>query len=106
MNLSQCFDILEIDRNVESVTFEDAKAAYRLLVQIWHPDKYCHNQKLFDFATAKMKEINAAWEQVEEYFKSGAASVIKRVTQDDTDDYRFGVSEALRGFRNRRFGFF
>ena len=106
MTLSQCLDILELPRNVESVSLEEAKVAYRMLVQVWHPDKYCHNQKLFDFATAKMKEINSAWELVEANFKSGAASAIKRVTQDDTDDYRTEISEVLRGFINRRFGFY
>ena len=106
MNLSQCLDILELSPDVSSVTFEDAKAAHRIMVQVWHPDRYNHNDKLRIKATEKMQQINAAWSQIVEYFKDGAASAIERVSQDVTDDYRLGVSEALRGFHNRRFGFF
>lgn len=106
MNLCQCLDILELPPDLASVTFEDAKAAHRIMVQVWHPDRYGHNEKLHARATVKMAKINAAWEQVEEYFKGDTASAIIRVSQDDTDDYRLGVSEVLRGFHNRRFGFF
>ena len=106
MNICQCLDILELPSDVGSVTYEDAKSAYRLLAQVWHPDRYGHNEKLHVRATEKMQQINAAWSQIEEYFKSGATSAIQRLSQDDADDYRLGVSEALRGFHNRRFGFF
>lgn len=68
MNIERCFEILEISPDS---AYEDAKAAYRLLVQVWHPDKHAHNEKLHAKATSKMKEINAVWSDVEEYFKSG-----------------------------------
>lgn len=58
MNLYQSFEILEISSDVN---YEEAKAAYRLLVQVWHPDKHSHNDKLHAKATNKIKEINAAW---------------------------------------------
>jgi hypothetical protein len=70
MNLSQCLDILELPPDVGSVTYEDAKAAHRIMVQVWHPDRYGHNEALHARATAKMQEINSAWEQVEHYFMS------------------------------------
>jgi len=106
MTIYQCLSILEVPNDLGTVTFKDAKEAYRLIVQFYHPDRYGHSEKLQARATTKMQEINAAWKQVEEYFKSGAMTAIERVTQDDTDDYRTEISEALRGFYNRRFGFF
>ena len=106
MNFAQCCDILEVDHDLSSVTYQDLKAAHRIMVQVWHPDRYGHNEKLHARATTKMQLINEAWGWVEENFNSGATSVIERVTQDDTDDYRSEISEALRGFYKRRVGFF
>jgi len=106
MNLSQCLDILELPRDVSSVTFEEAKEAYRLLVQVWHPDKYGHNEKLRTKATSKMQEINAAWSQVEDYFKSGTATAIQRVSQGDMVIGRSSPGQVIRDFYARRYGYF
>ncbi len=70
MNLNRNFDVLEISSDA---TFEDAKAAYRLMVQVWHPDKHAHNEKLQAKATSKIKEINRAWLEVEAHFLNGGA---------------------------------
>ena len=69
-NLKRCFTLIDIPPNA---TFDEAKAAYRQLVQVWHPDKHAHNEKLQAKATSKIKEINAAWLEVEAYFKNGGA---------------------------------
>ena len=109
MNLCECLNILELPPDLDAVTYEDVKSAHRIMVQVWHPDRYNHNEKLHARATVKMQLINEAWGQIAEHFRSGASSEIMRVKPedtDDTDDYRLGVSEALRGFHNRRFGFF
>ncbi len=106
MNFAQCCNILEVNDNLSTVTYQDLKAAHRIMVQVWHPDRFGHSEKLLARATTKMQLINEAWGWVEENFKSGAASAIKRQTQDETADYRTEISEALRGFYNRRFGFF
>ena len=82
MNLSLCLDILDLPREIATVTFEEAKAAYRLIVQFWHPDRYSHNEKLYIKASDKMKEINAAWGEVESHFKSSnSGGVIARYEQ-------------------------
>lgn len=70
MNLNRCFEILEISPDA---TYEEAKAAYRLMSQVWHPDKHAHSEQLHAKATNKIKEINAAWSQIEDYFKNGAS---------------------------------
>lgn len=70
MNITRCFEILEISPDA---TYEEAKTAYRLMCQVWHPDKYNHSEQLHAKATTKIKEINAAWSQIEEYFKNAAS---------------------------------
>lgn len=67
MNISRCFEILEVPPHA---TYEEAKAAYRIMCQVWHPDKYHHNEQLHAKASSKIKEINAAWSQIEDYFKN------------------------------------
>ena len=49
------------------------KQAYRELVRKYHPDKYA-NTDLADMANEKMKEINAAYEQIQEMRRSGTHS--------------------------------
>ncbi|NVN97606.1 J domain-containing protein [Candidatus Nomurabacteria bacterium] len=69
-DLKRCFDILEIS---SSASHEEAKVAYRLMCQVWHPDKYTHSEQLHTKATSKIKEINDAWSHLEEFFKNGAS---------------------------------
>ena len=55
---------------------EEIKLAYRELVHKYHPDKYVGTD-LADMATEKMKEINAAYEEIQQMRKqqaSGAGS--------------------------------
>jgi len=59
-NMRRCCEILEIRPNASP---DEAKQAFRDLVNIWHPDKYSHNPRLMEKADLKLKEINWAWEQ-------------------------------------------
>lgn len=54
----------------ETATDEEIKKAYRELVKKYHPDKYADNP-LADVAAEKMKEINAAYEQITKDRKAG-----------------------------------
>ncbi len=47
----------------ESASDEEIKKAYRDLARKYHPDNY-HDNPLADLAQEKMKEINAAYEQI------------------------------------------
>ena len=47
----------------ETATDEDIKKAYRNLARKYHPDNY-HDNPLADLAQEKMKEINAAYEEI------------------------------------------
>lgn len=48
---------------LESATDEEIKKAYRDLARKYHPDNY-HDNPLADLAQERMKEINAAYEQI------------------------------------------
>lgn len=64
------YKILGVNRNDDDETI---KQAYRELVRKYHPDKYA-NTDLADMATEKMKEVNAAYEQIQAERKSGTSS--------------------------------
>lgn len=54
----------------ETATDEEIKKAYRELVKKYHPDKYADNP-LAEVAAEKMKEINAAYDQITKDRKAG-----------------------------------
>ena len=53
-----------------TATDEEVKAAYRALARKYHPDKY-QDSDLKDVASEKMKEVNAAYETIQQ-MRSGA----------------------------------
>ena len=56
----------------ETATDEEIKRAYRELARKYHPDNY-HDNPLADLAQEKMKEINAAYEEIAK-MRSGGRS--------------------------------
>ena len=57
----------------ESATDEEVKRAYRELARKYHPDNY-HDNPLADLAQEKMKEINAAYEEINRRRSGGGRS--------------------------------
>ena len=57
----------------ENASDEEIKKAYRELARKYHPDNY-HDNPLEDLAQEKMKEINAAYEQITKERASGKRS--------------------------------
>jgi TPR repeat protein len=53
------YTILEIQ---DSATPEEIKESYRLLLQVWHPDRFHHRPKLREKAEQKSGKINVAFE--------------------------------------------
>jgi len=51
---------------------EDIKKAYRTLARKYHPDKY-RDSDLADLASEKMKEVNAAYEEIKTMRERGAS---------------------------------
>ena len=53
------YTILEVQ---DSATLEEVKEAYRLLLQVWHPDRFHHSPTLLAKAEQKSGKINVAFE--------------------------------------------
>ena len=68
--MSDPYEILGVSRNA---TDDEVKTAYRNLARKYHPDIYAGNP-LEDVAAEKMKEINAAYDQVMTQRKQAANS--------------------------------
>ena len=63
---------------------EEIKKAYRGLARKYHPDKY-RDSDLAELASEKMKEVNAAYEQIQEMRKNGGG----RQTRGNTGGYQY-----------------
>ncbi len=57
--METCYTILEIQ---DSATLEEVKEAYRLLLQVWHPDRFHHSPTLLTKAEQKSGKINVAFD--------------------------------------------
>jgi curved DNA-binding protein CbpA len=67
MDIRQCFDVLELDSNA---TIDEAKQAYKDMVNIWHPDRFSNNPRLKQKAEDKLKEINEAYKIMQSFLSS------------------------------------
>ena len=61
----------------ESATDEEVKRAYRDLARKYHPDNY-HDNPLANLAQEKMKEINAAYEEINKRRSGGGGRRARR----------------------------
>ena len=67
MEIKKCFEILEIDPNA---SIDEAKQAYKDIVNVWHPDRFSHNDRLKEKAEKKLKEVNIAYETLTSFLSS------------------------------------
>lgn len=63
MDIRKCYELLDLRPGYSQ---EDLKQAYKDLVQVWHPDRFTHNQRLQEKAESKLKQINKAYEVLEQ----------------------------------------
>jgi hypothetical protein len=73
---------------------EEAKAAYRDLAKVWHPDRFASDPRLQQKAQERLKEINEAYSQ----FISGKPASLRRSTEHQAQ------SAKTRRPIKRRFG--
>ena len=66
VNYKEALAILEVD---ETMSSEEVRRAYRDLVDVWHPDRYVHNDRIKIKASEKLKQINRAYDLVQKHFK-------------------------------------
>jgi uncharacterized protein YukE len=78
-NIQRCCDLLDLP---PGFTLEDLKQAYKDLAQVWHPDRFSHNPRLQQKAEDKLKQINEAYAQLEQFIKQrqAAAAVASAAT--------------------------
>ena len=69
---------------------DEIKKAYRALAKKYHPDKY-RDSDLAELADEKMKEINAAYEQIQKERASGGGRTSGERTGGASSAYRSGV---------------
>ncbi len=71
MDESQISAYLELFDLPDAFAEAQLKQAYHDLVQVWHPDKHTHNERLRQKADEKMKEINQAYEVLQSRLVNG-----------------------------------
>ena len=67
MDIKRCFEILELRPDA---SIDEAKQAYKDLVNIWHPDRFSTNPRLIQKAEKKLKEVNQAYETLKSLLPS------------------------------------
>ena len=72
MDESQLSAYLELFDLPDSFTEAQLKQAYHDLVQVWHPDKHSHNERLRKKADEKTKEINHAYQVLQSGLVNGS----------------------------------
>ncbi len=66
--ISACLELFDLP---DAFTEAQLKQAYHDLVQVWHPDKHSHNERLQKKADEKMKEINQAYQTLQSHLVNG-----------------------------------
>jgi curved DNA-binding protein CbpA len=66
--ISACLELFDLP---DSFSEAQLKQAYHDLVQVWHPDKHSHNERLRRKAEEKMKEINQAYQVLQAGLRNG-----------------------------------
>jgi hypothetical protein len=66
--IQDCYRALELE---PGASLEQVKQAWRELVKVWHPDRFPNDPNLQLKAQDRLKEINSAYESLQEFLASG-----------------------------------
>ncbi|MBE9028352.1 DnaJ domain-containing protein [filamentous cyanobacterium LEGE 11480] len=78
MDIRKCCDLLDLRPGYSQ---EDLKQAYKDLVQVWHPDRFSHSERLKQKAESKLKQINLAYEVLDQALVKRAKLQAHRAAQ-------------------------
>lgn len=73
-----CYKILDADQNC---SWKELRKSYKKLIHKWHPDRYDETSGRKALADEKIKSINIAYNQIQQYYRSNSA--LPSVTEDD-----------------------
>lgn len=79
-DMFECFRLLDLKPNA---SHDEVRRAYRELVKVWHPDRFQNDLKLHSKAQEKMKEINLAYERIQEFLDTSPRSSEESTPQTD-----------------------
>jgi len=99
MDIRQCFDVLELDSNA---SIDEAKQAYKDMVNIWHPDRFSNNPRLKQKAENKLKEINEAYEMMQSFLSTKQPLEPEKAPHgkyDSESEIRANASGSARDYR-------
>ena len=82
MNIRRSFEILELDHGA---TEDDARQAYKDIVNVWHPDRFSTNPRLKQKAEQKLKEVNVAYETIRVVLQKCETSTDKSLGKTNED---------------------
>ena len=67
MNIRRSFEILELHY---TATEAEARQAYKDIVNVWHPDRFCNNPRLKQKAEKKLQEVNEAYDTIKHFLQN------------------------------------
>jgi curved DNA-binding protein CbpA len=84
VDIKKALEVLEVNEYME---FDAIRRSYRDLAEVWHPDRYAHNQRLAQKANEKLKEINNAYHIIQEHFRTKSANQENHSTEQKSYIY-------------------
>ena len=66
VSMKTYYDVLDVSASASQV---EIRETYRILSEVWHPDRFGTSGKKWDMANQKMKEINAAFDVLKDPHK-------------------------------------
>ena len=102
---TEAYRILDLEPGAD---LGSVRQAYRLLVKVWHPDRFANDPKLQAFSDDKLKDINASYEAIVAYLASGwennnpptTDGVPPGNTWSTSDQYKSGLKRYYAGDRS------
>ena len=91
MTREQALKVLELRGGA---SFQEIKRAYLDLVLVWHPDRFFHNARVQEKASARLKEINSAYDALRSYEASHSRSHEPRTKRTGSKHHASGTEQS------------